>query len=252
MTLAEYEELLADLVARDRITIEQAQELRQRFINGEFDDEDLPLPIVQAQRKDDRGMFYFGQWIVPGRMDDNSRKKFRDKLMSKFDLSMAEISETLYGNPDGKFSRWHESAKMYISSAMLANWLYGNGTNTAPNIDDLVTEQLNYLYRFAGEEHALRALGTTRSEEYIVNRLLLYGGAVWAAWFRGNEAYGYDYGYISQYIPKDTIRTCQPCSSARGYYKLGEGPMPGQICLGGIRCQCERIVIYAPEILARL
>ena len=44
------------------------------------------------------------------------------------------------------------------------------------------------------------------------------------------------------------VHNCSPCSAARGYYPLSSGPYPGQICLGGGACRCERVVIYAPEI----
>lgn len=252
MSLAEYEELLVDMIARDKLTLEQAQQLRQMFMNGEIREDDLPLPLEQAIEKDDRGIVYFGRWSVPGRMFLESRKKFRDRAMRTFDMSMTEISDLLHNRDGYGVSRWHTDAIMYLSSGMLANWMYGNGTDAEPNIDQQIDEQLTYLYRFAGEQSAMSLLGTPFSERETVNRSLLYGGAVWASWFYGNESVSYDDGYVAQYIAVDDGRTCNPCRQAVGYYRINEGVMPGQVCYGGSRCRCERRIIYAPEILARL
>lgn len=248
MTLAEYEELLADMIARDKLTLEQAQQLRTMFINGDIREDDLPLPLEQAREKDKSLWFLFYPFSLDrNRLSLQSRTNHRNKLMQIFSEDVTRT--TVYAESTNE---WHKAQVNLIGAAMYANWLAGNGTNAEPSIDAMIDEQLTYLYRFAGEQSAMFLLGTPYSEEYTVNRLLLYGGAVWASWFMGNESVSYDDGYVIEYRAADDMRTCQPCRSAQGYYRIGTGPMPGQICYGGSRCRCERIVVYAPEILARL
>jgi hypothetical protein len=252
MTLAEYEELLADLVARDKITIGDAKKLRQMFINGEINEDDLPLPITRATEKDDDAVLLFlTLTLTSKRLDDSIREAEREEILQKLDAQMATLGYAL-ARDEISISEWQKRARNAISGAMAAQWTTGNGTNAQSDIADIIDEQLTYLYRFTGEMHARQALGNPYGDEYMVNRLLLYGGAVWAAWFIGNESVNYDDGYVAQYIAADDIKTCRNCSNAQGYYRINSGPMPGQICYGGGRCRCVRTIIYAPEIARTL
>lgn len=66
---------------------------------------------------------------------------------------------------------------------------------------------------------------------------------------------GYDdTGYVYDYIALDDNAVCSPCmdAEANSPYIGGQGPMPGQVCLGGGNCRCYRIGRYAPEVAARL
>lgn len=250
MTLAEYEELLADMVARDKLTIEQAQQLRQMFINGDIREDDLPLPLDKAKEKED-SVIPFLLFLTTKRITIAERKTQRNKTMSDYEDEATQLGYNVAGGALTT-NAWHTLAKRNLALSMLTNWSAGNGTDAEPNIDSLIDEQLTYLYRFAGEQSAMSLLGTPYSEEYTVNRSLLYGGAVWASWFYGNESVSYDDGYVAQYIAVDDMKTCNPCRQAVGYYRINEGVYPGQVCYGGSRCRCERIVVYAPDILARL
>lgn len=247
MSLAEYEELLADMIARDKLTLEQAQQLRTMFMNGDIREDDLPLPLEQAREKDDLSIALFGLPVFQTRQSLVRRENIRARTMRVFNDTMPIIASDIEST-----RTFHEEAARILQGAMFSNWMAGHGTSDTPNIDSMIDEQLTYLYRFAGEQSAMSLLGTPYSEEYTVNRLLLYGGAVWASWFYGNESVSYDDGYVIEYRAADDMRTCSNCRQAQGYYRIGTGPMPGQICYGGSRCRCERIVVYAPEILARL
>lgn len=253
MNLAEYEELLADMIARDKLTIEQAQKLRQMFMNGDIREDDLPLPLEQAKEKSNDIISILAMkrlFLTVKRTDIAERKLGRNLTMQNYEAEATQLGTYLGGGLT--VNAWHTLTRRNIALSMYANWLNGNGTDTEPNIDSMIDEQLTYLYRFAGEQSAMSLLGTPFSEEYTVNRSLLYGGAVWASWFYGNESVSYDDGYVAQYIAVDDGKTCNPCMRAVGYYRINEGVMPGQVCYGGSRCRCERIVVYAPDVLARL
>lgn len=242
MTLEEYEVILTDLVLRNKITIQQAQELRFRFVEGEFSERDLPLPISAAKRRNDDEWLLLLLLFVTQSSKRNGlsrREKDRENIQSVFErhvtYDVSRIEESV--------NEFHSEIIQTVGGAMLANWLAGNGTaNAKPNIDKQIDEQLDYLYRFAAEVHVKKVLGQPHSEEYLLNRALMYGGAVWASWFRGNESIGGD-NLMAQYIARDDRVTCDPCRRAQGIYPLNSGPFPGEVCLGGYRCRCERRTI---------
>ena len=252
MTLAEYEELLADLVARNVITIDGAKRLRQMFINGEINEDDLPLPIVQAQEKNDDALLLFLSLALTGnRVSLIAREVKREEIRRQFDAQMTALGYAL-AHDEISLAKWQKQARDAISGALSAQWSAGNGTEAQADITGIIDEQLTYLYRFAGEAHARQILGDPYSDLQIVNRSLMYGGAVRGAWFRGNEATNYDDGYVARYIAVDDRRTCQACHNAAGYYRINSGPYPGEICYGGGRCRCVRVIEYNPEIARTL
>ncbi len=240
MTLAEYEELLADLVTRHVITMDEAKKLRQMFINGEINEDELPLPVVEATKRDDNSwLLAFLIFIVKSRsrVSLSRRRTMRNVLMRQFDLTIGELANRAHN-----IREWHSELLATVGGAMLASWYVGNGQADNQNIDEHIDLQLGYMYRFAADVHARQALGDQYSLQYLANRSLLYGGAVWGSWFRGNESIG-DGTLMAQYIAVDDRRTCSPCRQAVGIYPLNSGPFPGEICYGGGRCRCERIII---------
>ena len=252
MSLAEYEELLADLVSRNVITIDEAKKLRQMFINGEINEDDIPLPIVQAQEKNDDALLLFLSLALTGnRASLIAREAKREEIRQQFDAQMTALGYAL-AHDEISLLEWQQKARDAISGALSAQWAAGNGTEAQADIAEIIDEQLTYLYRFAGEAHARQALGNPYSNDYMVNRLSMYGGSVWGAWFRGNEAADYDDGYVAHYIAVDDRRTCQACHNAAGYYRINSGPYPGEICYGGGRCRCVRVIEYNPEIARTL
>lgn len=253
MTVDEYESILVDLIQRKRITLDEAAELLKKFLAGDFEEDDLPLPIAEAKKRDDDAwLLLFSLQLSINRKTLIERRRERGRVRRLFVVYATDDALSLTDR-DITLHQWHSETMGIIGGAVLASWLAGNGTDgTRPSNDDQVSRQLDYLYRFAAETHARRALDDPFSLEYMVNRSLMYGGAVRGAWFLGNESIYSGYGYVSQYIPIDDRGTCSPCHNAAGYYLPGDGPMPGDICLGGDACRCERVTIYAPEIYAQL
>lgn len=251
MTPAEYESILLDLVDRNIITLDEAGELLRRFLSGEFPDDTLPLATEEAQRKDNDAWIalFLANRNILRRSAFTTRKHAQREIRDAFEHKTTQSISQMVDSSSVR--QWHEDEKSIISGAMLTSWLVGNGRNDEPDIDEQIDLQLAYLYRFAAEQHARDALGRPFTELYLLNRALSYGGAVRGAFYRGNESV-MDDGLVSQYIAKDDRGTCQPCRDAVGYYRLGEGIFPGEVCRGGYYCRCERITIYAPEILARL
>ena len=49
------------------------------------------------------------------------------------------------------------------------------------------------------------------------------------------------------YVARGDQNTCGPCNHATGYYLVGTGPMPGQVCLGRDACRCTRELVYDLE-----
>ena len=258
MSVAEYEAILTDLIERKIITLDEAASLLNRFLRGDFEEDGLPLPLKQAQQKDDdHTLLFLFLSLIPrpyqqtGRITLNNRRSKRDRIRSKSEERIIALSLAL-SEDEITLSEWHREMMTVVGGSITAQWLAGHGRfgGQSPMAGEIET-QYQYLYRYASELHVLNELGRSRSDEYIAHRSLSYLGSAWAAWFVGNESIGGD-GYVSQYIAKDDKFVCQPCISAVGYYRLNSGPYPGQICLGGGSCRCERIVIYAPEIARRL
>lgn len=86
-----------------------------------------------------------------------------------------------------------------------------------------------------------------------VSRSKLYSGNIRGAFFKYIETLKNQVnllvqkpGWVAQYISKDDKATCLPCKSAVGFYILGQGPFPGQVCKGAALCRCKRVMVYDP------
>lgn len=258
MTLAEYEAILIDLVTRNVITGDEAAELLRRFMAGEFTEESLPIPLRDATQEDNDAwllLFLAFRSRPRSRYALRERKRLLAEIRSEFEKrTVVNVSQRVGGK---SVRDWHKDAAEIVGGAMLAAWLAGNGTSDAqPAIDAQVNaqvnEQLSYLYRFAADQHAREQAGRPITELGLLNRAMMYAGAVRGAFYRGNESVDFERGWVSRYIPVDDRRTCSPCRRARGYYLPGDGPYPGEVCFGGWLCRCDRILIYAPDIYEQL
>lgn len=110
-----------------------------------------------------------------------------------------------------------------------------------------------YLSRFGDQRLLAQVRGNPLSAVQVAARAASYGALARAASFALRERRtNQGAGWVQQYIATDDQGTCSPCLDAEGYYLPGEGPMPGQVCLGRGRCRCSRVTIYAPEIYERL
>jgi len=245
MTPDAYVALLNQMVERKIITFDESADLYNRFVDGEFDEDDLPM-LPELDEDDDEAalllllaVFGFGA----RRIVLKERQRRRDLLRRQFEMSIARLA-----TDNLPIRTWQERMGRNVHRSIVQSWATGVGQERQPNgnLDQVVAEQLSYVYRFAGDRHALDALGRPMNNELIASRSMQYYGAAWSAWFVGNESLNTDVGWVSYYLPRDDRGTCQPCSAARGYYLPGQGPFPGQICRGGGYCRCQRILIYDP------
>ncbi len=116
-------------------------------------------------------------------------------------------------------------------------------------VSRISVQQQNYLQRFASQIALGNLTGKPFSLAYLQNRAAQYGGAGWAAWFRGNEVgEARGDGYVIKYIAKDDVRTCGPCHEAQvnGPYLSGSSniPYPGERCLGHGLCRCRHDIVF--------
>lgn len=111
-------------------------------------------------------------------------------------------------------------------------------------VNRIVSEQQAFLTRFADAAAASAARGNPMSVGYLERRSLMYSGSVRGLGYRVLElasAPGSD--IVVDYISRDDDRTCSECLDAQnnGPYLLGQGPMPGEVCLGRDKCRCIRV-----------
>jgi hypothetical protein len=53
-------------------------------------------------------------------------------------------------------------------------------------------------------------------------------------------------GYVAHYIAVGDKSSCFPCKGSVGFYLLGQGPFPGQVCRGASFCRCKRVIVLDP------
>lgn len=255
MSIDEYQQILADLVFRKAITFQEAQELLRRFVAGEFDTQDFPMPLAEATREEDNRnevltlLAALGLGLVRSkrnRVRDRLRIAARETLRVNFEQIVIDLLQA------GDIRSWHEGMARLIRNYNVANWMAGNGQFDTPDLGQRIERQLQYLYRFAAERHATEALERPHSTEYLANRGTQYRGSAYAAWFIGNESVGQGEGWVSEYVARDDNRTCSSCISVQGFYLVGTGPYPGDVCLGGGACRCERRLVYNLEAYRQL
>src|SRR5690606_361524 len=122
-------------------------------------------------------------------------------------------------------------------------------------LDELVRGQESWLYRFAGEIAARRAVGRPFSAGYLAGRSRQYGGVGWQAYWQAEEGNHAEYGIVVVYRSRDDGYTCSPCLAAERdgpYLPASPHPWPGEVCLGRGYCRCELEYIYDPVIYEQL
>lgn len=255
--------ILTELVRRNAITIEEAQLVLNRFDAGDL--EDVPLP----SSADGLLSGTYDDWIAalalvlvmmsgsPGRTLSNlERKKAQKLLRSQFEASTTRLG---FGIVEGAIAitTWQRGMQTALSNYSRQMAVAGAGKMpsvvTQSVIEEKLAEQWSYLQRFATQIMVGKVANSQMSDMAVISRSTLYGGAGWGSYFIANEEQG-GVGWVANYISLDDRRTCSPCVDAArgGPYLLGQGPMPGTICLGGGACRCRRETVYDPVAYARL
>lgn len=269
----EYLELLARLVADGLLTEEQAGDLLDQFDGGLLPDGwETPLPPAKAIRgfQDDLteaallallaalGLDRLSQLPARG---TSARIGFANRIQDLYESNMRLLAQRL-SEGELTVAQWQEEMLRELQHHLQQQTILASGARTisprqAAHIDQVMQEQSAYLSRFADQLAARAGLGNPLSEAYIGNRAGMYGGVARGIFFEESEALlieegSFGRGWVAQYIPRDDGNTCGPCHQARGYYLIGQGPMPGQVCLGRNRCRCTRVIIYSMELYLQL
>lgn len=268
MNREEYLELLSRLVADGLLTEEQAGELLDQFDGGIGAAWDLPLPQERAIRgfQDEltaaaigalmAGLGLAGLDGLPSR-GTLARTRYADRIQDLYEANMKLLAERLTtGNLT--VAQWQEEMLREMQHHLQQQVILASGKQTisprqATRIDQVIREQSAYLARFSDQIAGRAGLGSPLSPGYIGNRAGMYGGVARGLFFEEGELIEAEAGrfgpdWVSQYIARDDGHTCGPCHSAQGYYPIGTGPMPGQVCLGRNRCRCIRVIVHMPGL----
>lgn len=271
----ELAELLARLVMDGEITEEQATALYLATMDdGTIADEALPLPpyigIADLQQPDDDDILRIlavvtGLSVVALRMiGDTQRTNAADTLQDWHTAEAGALGEAL-GNRRITVAEFHRRLRELNNQHNAAQIALGAGAKRgqlAGSAAQQAALQAAYLQRFAdeaagrlvAEAAGIPGMHPPFSAAYLAERAAQYGGIGRALYFQSYEALGIQRlgdgsapGIVVRYVARDDARTCSPCHRAQGYYLPGQGPYPGQICVGRHHCRCRRVVVYDPE-----
>lgn len=263
MTREEYLRALARLVEAGHITLEEAQQLMAMFDAGEIDASMLPLPEAQAlavesDEETDRAMLLLLLALLARhggtRVSRAERMRMRDDLRQGY---MDQIAIQNVAMPNG-VNAWHAQNRRAISSYIRRQAWAGSGSSDLGIDEAYVTErtreQMAYLYMYAMWASSRTLLDNPPSEAHLAHRNRLYQGVGWAMWFWTDETIATQSDYtVYRYVARDDPATCSPCSHENGrYYLPGQGPFPGDVCLGGGYCRCERVPVQDEAIWRQL
>ncbi len=287
--LSELIDLLARLVADRVLTEGQALGIVLHWREIDRLDMLLPLPVEQgvAREERDRDAFWLmlvgaltnymlligadeaEAWERLRRMGPRTRIASANRMQ---DIHAREARRLAADLMAGRISVAEWQRQMRRQNALAFDVLLALGASgPAMGLEETEREQAAYLQRFADHvagnwllvllpaaTAAAFGLAAQRwSEDYIAQRAASYSGAgrrlFFEAWETGGGAgAGWGEGWVVHYVAQDDNRTCSPCREAEGYYLPGFGPYPGEVCLGGGHCRCERWPIYSPALYAQL
>lgn len=284
-------DLLARLVADGALTEAQAAGILRQWREIDGLDLLLPLPVAEgvATEERDREAFVIAlavsqdnymrllgvqdeaeAWRKLRRLGPRSRIASANRVQDIHAAEVRRLTEALLAGRIG-VAEWQRQVRrqnVLAFDVLLALGASGPAPGLSGRLEETEREQAAYLQRFAdgvaGNWLAAllpAALATTLglvaqrwTEDYIAQRAASYSGAgrrlFFEAWETGGGGPGD--GWVVQYVAQDDERTCSPCREAEGFYLPGDGPYPGEVCLGGGHCRCERWPIYSPGLYAQL
>lgn len=219
----------------------------------------LPADAKQAQTRLARQLRTSSTSLASrlSRASSAERQRHSDALQDGFEADARRLAGELVKS--GDVAKWQRKMGARVIQHMVEQRTLGAGRplreSELRQMGAAVKEQLAYLSRFA-DEVAVRGLqGKPLSEAAIAQRAAMYGGVGRAAYSYGAESeYTSRPGFVSYYDAKDDDHCCLRCieAEARGPYLVGQGPLPGSVCLGRHRCRCTRRVVYDPAAWERL
>lgn len=180
-----------------------------------------------------------------------------DAVQTAFEQAAAQLAAQLANN-SLTIAAWQTALLAEVERHILQQMMLANGNQALTpaqlaRLERMVWEQSAWLQRFADQAALRFNQETPWSEAYLAHRAAMYGGVGRAEFYRsGEEAQGWGEGWVIEYIAVDDRGTCSPCHNAQGLYLPGQGPYPGEICLGRGACRCRRVAQHRPEIYVRL
>jgi hypothetical protein len=172
------------------------------------------------------------------------RETFRTALQTQYEARVAALGRSV---ADGRISvaQWQNAMNTATTQHLIRQQALGAGTTridaeTFARLDAEVRRQQAFISRFADHFTGRAATDEPLSAAAVSSRAKQYSGAGRALGARAQEA---DSGERWQYIAVDDAGTCEPCLGAEGIYDSGQGPYPGEICLGRGNCRCRRELV---------
>ena len=272
--------LLSQLVADGQITEEQAAGVLLTWREIADLDAILPLPLaeaIQEEPTDDAAILAILLAVlgaraagarrsadILARLAPQYRRPVVDMIQDYHAAAVTELAEEL---ADGRISlsQWQRRVRTLNQQTTRTLAQMGAGLRVGQLEDRIAGAQLTqaaYLQRFA-EQIAAGQLAArfpalfpdgpgALSVAQIAQRAAMYSGTGRAIYFEGAELEGERPGWVVRYVARDDDHTCSPCRDAEGYYLPGDGPYPGEVCLGGGACRCARVMEFDPERYAQL
>lgn len=172
-----------------------------------------------------------------------TRERLVNKFQSQFDKDVRRIAKR--ANTKGVRTRdVHREAKKAIRQHTLTQAMLGKGRPLSnaelTRLEKTIKKEEEHLQRFMDQISIRRVQRNPMSSEAIESRLIQYGGTGRAEYYRASELVDSDQNTVERY--RANAGACSKCLPYNGKYFLpGEGPMPGDVCLGKGHCRCERI-----------
>ena len=257
---------LARAVSDHKLTEQQAADILRAYDAGETAAR-LPIPPAEAGQGLDEDeialalLLLLALWREEGATIPATfaaRLSWARRLADGFQADARALAARL-GRGELTLAEWQRSAETLIRRNIIQQARMGGGLQasraSAQGLRGIYQEQAAYLSRFADEIAAREMAGLPMSEAQIGQRTGLYAGRGYGQFFREYETSGdgaAGWGWVYRYEARDDNRTCYPCAEAEGYYLPGDGPYPGEVCLGGGHCRCSRWPEYNPAVYVGL
>lgn len=249
MTRAEFVAFLARAVADPSINLseDEAARLLRAFDAGTLPLASLPLPLATAIQPTDDAVRKAAALLIASYLPRKAwRVRGRDKLRASFMLQARRQAAVVVAT--GDIAAWQTSMRDLVRVHLAAQAQLGAAgalsAATVARLDADARTQGAYLSRMSDAMAAASLLGSAWGVGQVASRAAGYAGGPWGWFFKGQESVNPP-ETMYEYVAVDDGRTCDACSEAadNGPYAADEGPMPGEVCLGGGRCRCERVEI---------
>lgn len=241
----ELRQRLGFLVGEGKLTPGEMRQVLELYDQGDIGPYSLALSTDASSRD------VFAQRRQPGfRVEGYTRGQRQRRaaaLVDQFHEAVDKHSETL---SRGAISTWQRKMRDTIAVYMVKQEQLALGRALTAveeaGLQARFNRQAAYLQSFADQMMAQRILDETElmaefTTKNVKQRARQYAGSGYASFYRVSEQ-GMEPGVVIEYFARDDGGTCSPCLEAqeRGPYLPGEGPMPGDVCLGRGHCRCER------------